>query len=183
MAVNGDYASNGFDLAEESTLHLCGYTVNQKDNLSDAQRHTIIVAIIENGAMDKHEIINLLNYFIEMNGSNKGNELARSKWRNDLDFALFYNTENQKKFIINKIVPYNKNRFILVSNMKKENIVSDKPIDKSFLNKHVLHTSDKFGRGVIVDIDKYTITIKFVDGKKVKFTAAVLENGLVKLID
>ena len=52
--------------------------------------------------MTKEAVIRLLLWFVEVNGSKKGNESAFEKWCEDLDFALAYNTAKQEKFIIKK---------------------------------------------------------------------------------
>ncbi len=112
MAKNGEFYGIGYDLAEESPLRLCGYSVSQKDGLSQAERQNIIASCIESGGMTKEAVIRLLRWFVEVNGNKKGNEIAFGKWCEDLDFALAYNTSKQEKFIIQKIERYSRNRFV-----------------------------------------------------------------------
>lgn len=115
MAKNGEFYSIGYDLADESPLRLCGYSVSQKDGLAQWERQGIIESCIESGAMTKDAVIRLLRWFIEVNGSKKGNELAFKKWCEDLDFALAYNTPRQDKYQIGKITRYSRNRFVCKS--------------------------------------------------------------------
>ena len=112
MAKNGEFYNIGYDLAEESPLRLCGYSVRQEDGLSQRERQNIIASCIESGGMTKVEVIRLLRWFVEFNGNRKGNEIALKKWCEDLDFALAYNTSKQEKFIIQKIERYSRNRFV-----------------------------------------------------------------------
>lgn len=112
MARNGEFTAIGYDLADESPLRLCGYSVSQKDNLSQWERQTIIASCIESGAMEKSAVIRLLNWFVNVNGNKTGNEEAQKKWCDDLEFALAYNTSNQSKYQIGKIIRYSRNRFV-----------------------------------------------------------------------
>ena len=100
-ALTGD-----FSLAEASPLKLCGYSVNQQEGLSRETRHYIIQKIISLGVMTKSEVIHYLEYFITMNGKRRGNEIAVSKWKDDLAFTLYVNFENQSKFYITQILKY-----------------------------------------------------------------------------
>lgn len=112
MAKNGEFYGIGYDLAEESPLRLCGYSVSQKDGLSQAERQNIIASCIESGGMTKEAVIRLLRWFVEVNGNKKGNEIAFRKWCEDFDFALAYKTSKQEKFITQKIERYSRNRFV-----------------------------------------------------------------------
>lgn len=112
MAKNGEFYGIGYDLAEESPLRLCGYSVNQKDGLSQRERQNIIASCIESGGMTKEAVIRLLRWFVEVNGNKSGNEIALEKWCEDLDFANAYNASKQEKFIVQKIERYSRNRFV-----------------------------------------------------------------------
>ena len=112
MAKNGEFYSIGCDLAEESPLRLCGYSVSQKEGLTQWERQNIIASCIESGGMTKEAVIRLLRWFVEVNGNKRGNEIAHTKWCEDLDFALTYNTSKQEKIRVHKIERYSRNRFI-----------------------------------------------------------------------
>jgi hypothetical protein len=56
--------------------------------------------------MSKSEVIRYLEYFITMNGKRRGNEIAVSKWKDDLAYTLSIDFENQSKFNITKIARY-----------------------------------------------------------------------------
>ena len=49
MTKNGEFYGIGYDLAEESPLRLCGYSVRQEDGLSQHERQNIIAGCIESG--------------------------------------------------------------------------------------------------------------------------------------
>ena len=93
-------------LSEESPLKLCGYSVNQQDGYSRETRQYIIAKIISRGIMTKSDVIRYLEYFISMNGKRRGNEVAVMKWKQDLEFALAYNFEDQDKYIITEVRRY-----------------------------------------------------------------------------
>lgn len=81
---------NDVVLAEASPLKLCGYNVNQTVAYSAEQRQYIIANIIDRGIMSKSEVIRYLEYFISINGRRAGNELALSKWKDDLLYTIQY---------------------------------------------------------------------------------------------
>lgn len=91
-------------LAEASPLKLCGYSVNQNDSYTALQRQYIISSIISRGIMTKGEVIRYLEYFININGKRSGNELALSKWKDDLEFTLQFDASSQESVRIRKIV-------------------------------------------------------------------------------
>lgn len=105
MVVNGDFDVE-YDLALESPLKLSGYNVGQKDRLTSAERHYILARIIHDGIMTKGDVIRYLSYFIRVNGAKSGNELAVSKWREDLAFVQSYNIAIQPRTIISDIRRY-----------------------------------------------------------------------------
>ena len=105
MVVNGEFDGE-YDLAEESPLMLSGYNVSQRDGYTSRERHYILARIIHDGIMEKGEVIRYLSYFIRKNGAKRGNELALSKWEEDLAFAQEYDKSTQPKTIISDIRKY-----------------------------------------------------------------------------
>ena len=101
-----DSFDGDFDLALESPLKLSGYNVSQKEGLSQKERHFILETIIHNGIMTKGEVIRYLNYFIKMQGAKIGNEIALTKWKDDLMFVQEYNKSIQPKAYIAEIKRY-----------------------------------------------------------------------------
>lgn len=93
-------------LAEASPLKLCGYSVNQQDGYSKETRWYIISKIIDRGIMSKSEVIRYLEYFININGRKKSNQLALSKWKEDLKFTLSYESSKQERHFISEIKRY-----------------------------------------------------------------------------
>lgn len=105
IAANGEF--NGeYDLAEESPLMLSGYNVGQKDGYTSRERHYILARIIHDGIMDKGDVIRYLSYFIRKNGAKRGNEIALSKWEEDLAFVQGYKKSIQPRAIISDIKKY-----------------------------------------------------------------------------
>ena len=105
MMTNGSFDGE-YDLALESPLRLSGYNVGQKDGYTSSERRYILARIIYDGIMRKGEVIRYLSYFIRTNGAKPGNELALSKWREDLQFVQNYNTQTQPQAVISDIRPY-----------------------------------------------------------------------------
>ena len=105
MVINGEFDGE-YDLAEESPLMLSGYNVSQKDGYTSRERHYILARIIHDGVMDKGDVIRYLSYFIHKNGAKRGNELALSKWEEDLAFVQKYDMNMQPRAIIRDIKKY-----------------------------------------------------------------------------
>ena len=105
MTVNGEFDGE-YDLAEESPLMLSGYNVSQRDGYTSRERHYILARIIHDGIMEKGDVIRYLSYFIRKNGAKRGNELALSKWEDDLAFVQEYDKSTQPKTIISDIRRY-----------------------------------------------------------------------------
>ena len=183
MMRNGEYTYAPFDLADESTLHLCGYNVSKKDNLSDTVRQTIIAAAIESGAMSKGDVIHLLNYFIEVNGAKIGNELARHKWCVDLDFTLAYKCSQQSRYRIGKVERYCRNRFCIHPAAPAKEKTAEPIDDRKYSGLRVKHTSPQFGVGVVTDENDKNVIITFDNGKVVTFTRAVFAKGMVRVLE
>ena len=56
--------------------------------------------------MAKGDVIRYLSYVIRKNGAKRGNEMALSKWREDLEFVQNYNINTQPSTIIADIRKY-----------------------------------------------------------------------------
>lgn len=81
---------------EESPLYSYGYSVNQKDNLSDSMRHMILKNIVDSKKLSKEEIISHLNNCINFKKNNDRFAVACRKWQNDIEFLVNYNTSISK---------------------------------------------------------------------------------------
>ena len=90
-------------LADESPLHLCGYTVNQTDNLSPRQRRLILENMMDHNILGKPEIINYLEFFIRSNKNQSKKQSAVQKWTDDLNWVRNFNINRQRKFLISQI--------------------------------------------------------------------------------
>ena len=84
------------DLASESVLHMYGYTVNQQDDLSQAERQTIISFVIENGIQTAQEVAHLLEWLISQREHNPRMAVAVGRWRADLAFVRHYHRPTRK---------------------------------------------------------------------------------------
>lgn len=93
-------------LSELSPLKLCGYSVNQQDGYSKAERQYIISKVIEKGVLRKSEVVRYLEYFINRNGQKSSNALALKKWKEDLDFTLKFKISEQAEHQIKHIKKY-----------------------------------------------------------------------------
>lgn len=91
VMVEGSACESGYEnLASESILKICGYTVNQSDNLSEAKRHSILKFLIDQRIVSKYRILEYLQFFIS-NARNRHNmKLAVMKWEADLTWVHNY---------------------------------------------------------------------------------------------
>ena len=84
------------DLAAESVLHMYGYTVNQKDDLSRTERQTIISFVIENHIQTAQEIAHLLEWLVGARRNDQRMRIAVERWRDDLSFVKHYNKPTRR---------------------------------------------------------------------------------------
>lgn len=104
--ITSNCAGGEFDMAMESPLKLCGYSVSQAQGLASSTRQYILAKIIHDDIMTKPEVIHYLEHFIKLNGSKRENALAVEKWRDDLDFVYKYDISIQPKVYISAIKKY-----------------------------------------------------------------------------
>lgn len=105
LVKNGEFTGS-YELAQESPLHIIGYNVGKKDDFTETERHYILARVLYGKIMTKGEIIKYLSFFIHRNGAKKGNELAVTKWKNDLTFVQEYDINIQPRTIISQIKRY-----------------------------------------------------------------------------
>ena len=84
------------NLADESILHMYGYTVSQQADLSMTERHTIISFVVENGIQTTQDIAHLLEWLISARENNPRMRIAVGKWQTDLDFVRHYHKPTRK---------------------------------------------------------------------------------------
>ena len=84
------------ELKPMSQLMLYGYNA-RADGPSTVARHNILKWVIDSGLMSKPEIIKDLQFKIAYNGKRPGNEAARDKWEDDLDFLNTYVSDNRRE--------------------------------------------------------------------------------------
>ena len=84
------------ELKPISQLMLYGYNA-RADGPSAVTRHNILKWVIDSGLMSKPEIIKDLQFKIAYNGKKSGNEAAREKWEDDLDFLNTYISDNTRE--------------------------------------------------------------------------------------
>ena len=75
-------------LKAESTLHLNGYTVDQRYNLSAEDRQYIIKKLIDMEILTYKDILEYLNFFINTHKNDDRFLFAVAKWTEDLNFVL-----------------------------------------------------------------------------------------------
>ena len=82
---------------------MCGYSVNQTDNLSSAVRQGILQYLIDSKVSNKPEIIDYLNFFIRRNGKKQNMGEAVRRWNEDLMWVREYQINRQRHFEISNI--------------------------------------------------------------------------------
>ena len=89
-----DYSSNDFDTSEwnaESILRAEGYTVSQREGLSDYGRQAILRRVISNNKMSKRQVIDHIELQIKLRTGKPMYDIAISKWERDLAFLKNFN--------------------------------------------------------------------------------------------
>jgi len=95
----------------ESTLRLCGYSVDKDSPLSDLDRKDLLANIISNGILSRAEILQHLNHLILYNGSKDSNFSACCRWEEDYTYVSNLSIEDKSIVTIDEIQPYaNKNK-------------------------------------------------------------------------
>ena len=74
--------------------------------MSKEERHNLLASLIDNGVMEKHEIIGYLELFVNTNGAKFGMARAVQKWMCDAQFVREYNMDQQETFRISKVERY-----------------------------------------------------------------------------
>ena len=96
LSPGGGFAN----LAMESPLSLCGYSVNEKTGPSKFMRREILEYIMDHDILDKSQIINYLEFFI---ATHKNHSSAVEKWSDDLEWVNKYKINQQIHVTIAKI--------------------------------------------------------------------------------
>lgn len=104
--VTAGYKMDFNNRKPESILRLCGYSVSCNSFLSTKDRQKILKSIIDNKILQKHQLAHYLSVFIITNGKRTGNEIARKKWKEDLDFVESYEMNTQPIVYIDNIQKY-----------------------------------------------------------------------------
>ncbi len=74
------------DWAPESILKMYGYSVSQKDGLSDIERKTVLDMVICNDIMTKKRCIQFIEWLVRHNSSRDNMQSAINKWNKDIDY-------------------------------------------------------------------------------------------------
>ena len=85
----------GNSLNEASKLMLYGYRVAE-GKISTLERRNVLSWIIDSGLLTKAEIIKDLQFKVRYNGSKAGNEKAKAKWQDDIQFVSRYVRDNSR---------------------------------------------------------------------------------------
>lgn len=104
---NSSFTNN---LAAESTLKLCGYTVSQEKGFTSKERANLLANIIHNHIVSKPDVIQHLNWLIRMNGKKAGNDIAKEKWEEDLAFVRSLDANTQSDYQIHHVAPYSSSK-------------------------------------------------------------------------
>lgn len=113
-----------FDLSTESKYKLFGYSVNARDNFSADYRQIVLMFMIESGLTNKRELIKHLDFNIDTHFSLPNNELAVSKWREDMNFLYQYRFEDAKV------------NWVTISNPPNTSTVYENDYDYDLFQKH-----------------------------------------------
>ena len=98
-SASGNYKN----LSAESVLRICGYTVNQRDNLTVKQRHLILSNLMDKEIITKSRIMKYLQFFINSSRHRDNMKIANQKWQEDLIWVREYNINTQRHFLIHSI--------------------------------------------------------------------------------
>lgn len=83
---------------KESPLHMCGYNVNQQQDLSNIERRKILKMIMDYKILSKGEIMEYLHFFIRQRANLSNMEEAIKRWDDDLNWLRDYGIISQNKY-------------------------------------------------------------------------------------
>lgn len=87
--ANTSYPSSEFDSSSwnvESILRQEGYTVSQREGLTDYERQNILCNVINSGKMSKRQIVEHIELQMNLRKNNATYDVAISKWERDVAF-------------------------------------------------------------------------------------------------
>ena len=91
-------STNTFDKYEsESLLRQFGYNVNSQDNLSTNERRKVIDTVINNGIMNKSDVLSLLNFLASSRKNQYNMQNAVSKWESDIKYTRELNIDDVRR--------------------------------------------------------------------------------------
>ena len=79
--LNGTYNYN-----TETLLHSVGYNVNEKNDYSAIQRQKLLSIVVDEGIVERDEIVAHLQYLIKRSEHRPNMKMACQKWREDILF-------------------------------------------------------------------------------------------------
>ena len=91
-------STNTFDKYEsESLLRQFGYNVNSQENLSTNERRKVIDTVINNGIMNKSDVLSLLNFLASSRKNQYNMQNAVSKWESDIKYTRELNIDDVRR--------------------------------------------------------------------------------------
>lgn len=88
--INGGDKKKNRYLNQESLLHMMGYNVNKQENLSKAQRWSLLEMIVDENIMTATTIRSHLQWLIRQHQNNVNYVDSRIKWKEDCDHMAKY---------------------------------------------------------------------------------------------
>lgn len=95
-----DIHDRGFgQIASESILRTCGYTVRQ-GSLTERERRRVLANIMDREIASKSCVMEHIQFFINSHYKQSNRKIAVAKWRSDLDWVRNYHIDTQRRFLI-----------------------------------------------------------------------------------
>lgn len=106
---NFNSASGNYEnLSTESVLRVCGYTVNQRDNLTAKQRRLILSNLMDKEIFTKSRLMRYLRFFINSSRYRDNMKIAHQKWQEDLIWVRNYRINEQRHVLIGSIQKFHR---------------------------------------------------------------------------
>lgn len=77
---------------------MCGYNVNQQQDLSNMEHRKILKMIMDYKILSKGEIMEYLHFFIRQRANLSNMEEAIKRWDDDLNWLRDYGINSQNKY-------------------------------------------------------------------------------------
>ena len=92
-----------FKYKSQSVLAVKGYNVQADSNLSEEQRHNLLIECLDNHIIEIHDVLDFLHWLIKTREPLPKYSNAVGKWKKDMEFIEAYRTDERETVVVSSI--------------------------------------------------------------------------------